>query len=231
LRYKVAIRFAIEGDLRFISHRDTMRLFERALARGRVPVKFSGGFNPKPRLSLPLPRSVGIASESDLVVLELSEPADAEDVRRRLEPQMPAGLRLHEAWPVESGGAIQPSEVDYSVDLPPESVDQVAAQAAVLMAERQWCVDRGSSGGKPGRRVDLRALLVEAGVDGNALHWTVRVDPKGGARPAEILAAMGLDASSWLHRVRRTRVAWMGRSGLQPGASEPSSDQTDEPLA
>ena len=231
MRYKVAIRFAIEGDLRFISHRDTMRLFERALARSRVPVKFSGGFNPKPRLSLPLPRSVGIASEADLVVLELSEPVDAEHVRRRLAPQMPAGLRLQEAWPVASSGAIQPSEVDYSVDLPPDSAGQVAARTAALMAEREWCIDRDSSGGKPARRIDLRALLKEAGVDGNALHWTVRVDPKGGARPAEILTAVGLDAPLWLHRVRRTRVTWTGRNDQEPERSETCSDGADEPLA
>lgn len=231
MRYKVAIRFAIEGDLRFISHRDTMRLFERALARSRVPVKFSGGFNPKPRLSLPLPRSVGIASECDVVVLELAEPVEAEDVRQRLEPQMPAGLGLREAWLVESGGVLQPGEVDYWVELPPELARQVAARAKVLMAEPQWCIDRDSSGGKPGRRIDLRALLVEAGVKGNALHWTVRVDPRGGARPAEILTALGLDAPSWLHRVRRIRVAWRGPGALPFGASASFRNDTGRSLA
>ncbi|MBP7934844.1 MAG: TIGR03936 family radical SAM-associated protein [Phycisphaerae bacterium] len=231
MRYKVAIRFAIEGDLRFISHRDTMRLFERALARSRVPVKFSGGFNPKPRVSLPLPRSVGIASDADLAVFELSEPMDAQDVRQRLEPQMPEGLGLREAWPVASDGTVQPCEVEYSVDLSAESAIRAAAQAAALMAEHHWCIERDSNGGKAGRRIDLRALLVEVGVDGNTLHWKVRVDPKGGARPAEILTALGLDAASWLHRVRRTRVAWMDRDRLQSGASEPSSDEADRPLA
>ena len=89
----MAIRFVIEGDLRFISHHDTMRLFERALSRAQLPVRFSKGFNPGPRLSLPLPRSVGIASGVELLAVELDDAIEPAVVLGTLSEQMPAGLK------------------------------------------------------------------------------------------------------------------------------------------
>ena len=67
IREKWAFEFSVTGDLRFISHRDTVRVFQRALARAALPVAYSEGFNPHPRLSLPLPRAVGVASEAELM--------------------------------------------------------------------------------------------------------------------------------------------------------------------
>lgn len=80
---RIAIRFAIRGDLRFLSHQDSMRLFERAAVRAQLPLRWSGGFNPRPRLSLPLPRPVGVAGEDELLVLELEERGDATGVDGR----------------------------------------------------------------------------------------------------------------------------------------------------
>ncbi|GAF87148.1 unnamed protein product, partial [marine sediment metagenome] len=56
--------YDVDGDLRFISHHDMLRLFARSLARAALPVRFSEGFNPHPRLSIPLPRPVGVASQA-----------------------------------------------------------------------------------------------------------------------------------------------------------------------
>src|SRR5690606_16197351 len=111
LRYKVAIRFRVEGDLRFISHHDMMRLFERALARARLPVKHSEGFNPRPRMSLPLPRPVGVATLADRLVVELREPVETTDALARLRRQMPVGLTLAEAFEVRPGCKLRPEHV------------------------------------------------------------------------------------------------------------------------
>ena len=66
----------MDGDIRFVSHRDTLRLFARAATRAEVPLRYSGGFNPHPRVTIPVPRPVGVASDVERLVLELTEPLE-----------------------------------------------------------------------------------------------------------------------------------------------------------
>jgi radical SAM-linked protein len=208
LQYKVAIRFVIEGDLRFISHHDTMRLFERALSRAQVPVKFSQGFNPRPRLSLPLPRAVGIASRVELLVVELIEPADPLEMLSRLSEQMPAGLTLTEAWSIADKHPPQPVRVEYELPLPPDLVEAVTDTTQRLMAAPTWSIQRTGPGMKKPKEVDLRQYLADASVCEGALRWTVQVTAGGSLRPAELLAAVGLNPQDWHHQICRTRVLW-----------------------
>ena len=208
MRYKVAIRFAIEGDLRFISHHDTMRLFERALARARLPVTFSGGFNPRPKLSLPLPRAVGVASRAELLVVRLSEPIEPGCVLDRLAEQMPAGVSLSACWPIGPETTVQPIQVTYAVDLPTGRVPAVTQAVASILAAETWIIHRRARSRKPGKTLDLRAYLVEASVEAGTLCWSVRVTNSGSVRPDEMLEAVGLTGSAWRHRVRRTGVDW-----------------------
>jgi radical SAM-linked protein len=207
LRYRVAIRFEIDGDLRFISHRDTMRLFERALARAGLPVRFSGRFNPRPRISLPLPRAVGVASSSELLVVELCEPAEPADVLARLASQMPEGLRLQQACRIDPGVAVQPDQVSYQVVLPADQVPAIAASAERLREAEHWPIKRQ---GRQDKVIDLLAYVVSASVEAGALKWTARVTAGGSVRPAEVLAAVGLASDAWQHRVKRTWVSWLG---------------------
>lgn len=206
MRYRVAIRFAIEGDLRFISHHDTMRLFERAIARAGLPVKFSEGFNPRPRFSLPLPRPVGIASQADLIVIDLAEPSEPGPLMDRLGSQMPGGLRLVSAWSVEGSRSLQPALVTCECPLPPDTIAGVTAAVERLLHQDEWLVRRDAdSGAAP---VDLRALLVDASTGDGRVRWSVRVTNGGTVRPAEFLSAIGLNPQDELHHVRRVEVQW-----------------------
>lgn len=208
LQYRVAIRFVIEGDLRFISHHDTMRLFERALFRARWPVRFSKGYNPRPRLSLPLPRAVGITGRSELLLVELDEPLEPAEALRRLREQMPAGLTLTEAWSVDAKHPPQPVGVDYELPLPPDCLEAVTGSLQRLMAAPTWNVVRSGPGASKPRHIDLRQYLVDASVNEGTLRWTARVAAAGSLRPAELLTAVGLDPRHWHHRVSRTNIQW-----------------------
>mgnify|MGYP001608428956 CR=1 FL=1 len=88
------LTFSIAGDLRFISHHDTLRLFQRALARAALPVRHSEGFNPHPRMTLPLPRPVGIASDAEAVIVEFDQSVAPDDLLQRLQRHTPADLNL-----------------------------------------------------------------------------------------------------------------------------------------
>ena len=208
LQYKVAIRFVIEGDLRFISHHDTMRLFERALSRARWPVKFSQGFNPRPKLSLPLPRAVGVTGLSELLVVDLDEPVELAEALGRLREQMPAGLTLTESWSIAEKHPPQPVRVDYELPLRPDLIEAVTASVQRLMASPTWKIERTGPGTKQAKDVDLRQYLADASVHEGTLRWTVQVTAGGSLRPAELLAAVGLAPSDWYHRVSRTGIQW-----------------------
>ena len=226
MRYRVAIRFEIEGDLRFVSHHDTMRLCERALARTRLPVKYSAGFNPRPRLSLPLPRAVGVASKCELLVVEMCEPIEPAEVLARLAEQMPEGLKLLEAWRIEAGAGVQPGEVSYELALAAELDETVAAAVERLLAAEHWPIERESADGRSGKTIDLRAYVASVSVAAGTLRWTARVTPGGTMRISEMLGACGLEAKDWHHRVKRTQVIWSASASAD--GAEPSAGNTGD---
>lgn len=208
LRYKVAIRFAIQNDVRFISHHDTMRMFERALARTDLPVRFSEGFNPRPKLSLPLPRPVGIATTMDVLVVEFVQPVEPEEVMRQLAAQMPLGVALGEAWVPPGRRPMQPESVTYTLQVAAEQVPRLSEQVQGVLHAATWPIQRVRDDAGPAKTLDLRAYLLDAHLAGDSLFWTVRVTGGGSIRPAEFLAAVGLDPNQWQHRVCRTAIAW-----------------------
>lgn len=207
LRIRTAIRYAIEGDLRFISHQDTLRLFKRALARADLPVRHTQGFNPRPRMTIALPRPVGVASDDELLIIELDADVPPDDLLARLAPQMPAGARLLSAWRLADGDRRLPHEVEYRLPLDAMNVAELALSAAHMMAASQLVATRpGEQGGS--RTVDIRPFLVSAVVRDGALHWVQAVSQRGTARVGEVLEALGLPARDLLHRVVRHRTAY-----------------------
>lgn len=102
---RIRLRYAKRGRLRFTSHRDFSRAFERALVRARVPVAYSSGFNPHPRISYAGAAPTGAASEAEYLEVGLAEVMDPERFRQDVDAALPADLDLLEAA-VSSGGSL-----------------------------------------------------------------------------------------------------------------------------
>lgn len=185
-----------------------MRLFERALARTELPVRFSEGFNPRPKLSLPLPRPVGIATQADVLVVEFTQAVTCDQVVQQLTAQMPAGVKLEDAWIPQSSRPIQPETATYALELSTDNVHPVTEHLNELLAAESWLVHRDESVARAGKSLDLREQLVDARLEGTLLQWTVRIGGSGSVRPAEVLTVLGLDPGQWQHRVQRTAIAW-----------------------
>ena len=83
-REKFRILFRKDGPLRFISHHDLLRCWERLLRRAELPLRFSQGFHPKPRLSFPIALSLGAIGAQEILEIELVIPMTAEDLRNLL---------------------------------------------------------------------------------------------------------------------------------------------------
>ncbi len=140
---RLRIRYAKRGRLRFTSHRDFSRAFERAVFRARIPMAYSSGFNPHPRISYAGAAPTGSASEAEYLEIALAEVVDPADVHRALDEALPDGLDVLEV--VESRGGSLADRLGASrwqielSDVPP--ADAQAAVAAFL-AEDEVTVER-----------------------------------------------------------------------------------------
>lgn len=91
---RIRIRFTKSDDLRWISHRDLARLWERLLRRANLDLAFTQGFHPKPKLSFPSALTLGIEALDEVIELELVGQHDLAQVQQRIQQQMPAGMEL-----------------------------------------------------------------------------------------------------------------------------------------
>lgn len=101
---RMRVRYAKRGRLRFTSHRDFSRAFERAVFRARIPMAYSSGFNPHPRISYAGAAPTGAASEAEYLEIGLAEQADPVRVHADLDEALPLGLDVLEVV-VSSGGS------------------------------------------------------------------------------------------------------------------------------
>jgi len=208
VRYRWFVEYGITGDLKFISHHDTIRLWERLLARAAVPIRFTQGYNPHPKMTLPLPRPVGVASEAEAVQIETTTDLDANALRDRLAACTPSGLDVLAVRRLSPGEKPKPKFVHYRLEpeepLGPE-VPGLVEQ--VLNAERIE-VKRHKPGETKAKKVDLRPWVLEIGIDEAAVTFVLEVSERGTAKPAEVAGLLGYDPDTINHRIRRTAVTW-----------------------
>jgi radical SAM-linked protein len=155
---RLRIRYAKRGRLRFTSHRDFSRAFERAIFRARIPMAYSSGFNPHPRISYAGAAPTGAASEAEYLEIALAEVVDPATVRAQLEEALPDGLDVVEV--VESpGGALadrlQGSRWLIDLELEPATV---AAAVDAFLATDTVLVQRMTKKGL--REFDCRAAVI-----------------------------------------------------------------------
>jgi radical SAM-linked protein len=200
---RVLLRFSKEGETRFLSHHDLMRLFERAVRRAELPLRMTQGFNPHPKLSILLALPLGAEADEEPVEIQLERPIPARDVLERLNAQLPPGIRIVEAEEVATGTKPRPSGMVYRVHLPDPGCD-LQARAAAFLAEENVIVERESPKGR--RTIDLRPAVTGLVVDGTTLILELAVGQAGTPKPAEVVEALlGVPPSPSM-RLRRTEV-------------------------
>ena len=207
-RQRLLIRFGMDGDVRFISHHDTVRLFRRALARAGLPVRFTEGFNPHPRLQLPVPRPVGIAARGDVLLIELDRPVPVVEVASRLAAQLPAGVTLAGAEVLPTGARFEPVCATYQLPVEAPDSPSLPERMRQLLIADVVPVDRHDPQGHLDRQVDVRPYLAQLWLAGNAVRFTLHITPRGTARPAEIVRLLGLEPETVQHRICRTSIQW-----------------------
>ncbi|MFF4207847.1 TIGR03936 family radical SAM-associated protein [Streptomyces sp. NPDC001796] len=127
---RIRLRYTKRGRLRFTSHRDFQRAFERALRRAEVPMAYSAGFTPHPKVSYANAAPTGTGSEAEYLEIALTEARDPERLRVLLDESLPAGLDIVEAVEARTSGLAD--RLTASVwELRLDGVDPAEAERAV----------------------------------------------------------------------------------------------------
>lgn len=162
---RVRVRFAKRGRMRFASHRDVARAFERAVRRSALPVARSHGFNPRPRLSWVGAAPTGTASEAEYLEIGLTEWVEPARVATELDAALPDGLDVLGAIEHAPGGPALADLIDateWRLRLPGVEPSVAREAVAALLATETAVVERTTKSGT--RPVDVRAAVVRMAV-------------------------------------------------------------------
>ncbi|MBN1942772.1 MAG: DUF2344 domain-containing protein [Phycisphaerae bacterium] len=227
-----ALRLAVNGDLRFLSHHDMMRAVERIALRANLPLRYSQGFNPHPILSLPCPRPVSVASRDDVLVLALEEPVSPDVLLKGLNAHAPEGLSFRDACLLPDGqSSVQPARVEYEVPLEPSRVRGVEQRIEALRRDDAWIVERRE---KPRRRkqhspprsrqIDVKPMIAELNVCDGRVRFACVPHEQKWAKPSEILHLLGLSEPEASARLVRTSIL---ADAFRDAADEPPPARRD----
>lgn len=221
-RATAAIRFRIVGPVAMLSHAETFRVLERACIRAGIPVRYSEGFNPHPRLSLPLPRPVGVESEDELLVARLYEDPAAGSagdrtecetaMMRALVGQLPEGIDVLAVTLAASSASFQPRSAEYvlplRIDEDPGLAGRLDADITRVMASEHCMLERTAGEKKASRCVDVRPFILSIRLQEGRLIVQHVTGEAGSIRIDEILRLFSLRTEDLTGPVRRINVVW-----------------------
>jgi radical SAM-linked protein len=193
------VRYAKRGRMRFASHRDVARAVERGVRRAGVPIAYSAGFTPHPKISYAGAAPTGTASEAEYLQLSLTRRCAASEVRERLDAALPDGIDVIEVTEDPATLAALTLEAsEWQVVLPGVSPQEAAVAVDEFLACEAVEVERLTSKGT--RRMDARAPVIaikpetgrcaDASHAGNAILRMVVRHVVPAVRPDDILAAL-----------------------------------------
>jgi len=224
---KLRLRFTEHGRVRFLSHRDLARVWERTIRKADLPIAYSEGFSPRPKVHFGLALSVGHTSDAEYLDLDLREPVELEGLAERLTACLPPGIEVTAVAELGPGEPSLQAVVDvvtwrFTVD---GQAEKVAAAAEALLGRSDIPVTITRKGAE--QHADLRPAVLglavrEAGPGSVELEADLATRPRS-FRPAELLAAFDPPLEErYVHRVEQ----WITHDGarrppLAAGATSP----------
>jgi radical SAM-linked protein len=196
---RVRIRYAKRGRLRFTSHRDFARALERAVRRADLPMAFSAGFNPHPKISYLGAAPTGVASEAEYLELSLIRRVEPAELREGLDAALPVGLDILDV--VESSGGSLADRLQAScwrLELPGVAVESLQHAVDAFLASESVLVSRLLKQGR--REIDARLPIISATVESVspggkqsqcAILVLVVAQASPAVRPDDVLSALG----------------------------------------
>ena len=230
----VLVTYAKRGRMRFASHRDIGRAFERAVRRAGLPMAHSAGFNPHPKISYASGTPTGVASEAEYLSLALTSSQDPVRLQRVLDTALPDGIDVIDVRE-DSGGTLNSRLMasEWLVELPGVSPEAAEAAAREFLAAADAHVERLTNKGV--RRLDARGAVLRMELDRRACdahpsgHGTLRMvvrHTEPAVRPEDVLTALrqiaGIVPASPA-TVTRVAQGMLGGDGLVGPAQRPGA--------
>lgn len=192
---RLRIKYGKYGALRFVGHLDMAKTWERILRRAQMPLEYTQGFNPRPRMQFAAALAVGLTSESEYLdawltgQLDLSSP---DEQIARLSATSPAGIKIYSLAEIPISGPALPTLVTHSeyVIMPADAAltsADLESRAAALLA--QATLERTNNKDKS---FDLRPLILDLHMEPEGLVARLKTGEKGNARPDDLLDSMAI---------------------------------------
>ena len=192
-----------------------VRLFERACIRAGIKAAYSKGYNPRPKLSLPLPKSVGIEVDDDILCIGVeTDSQDTNDlctlVTTKLSEQLPDGINVLTVKAVKGKTSIHPCRATYLIAVREEYLnDELKNRIESLPASVKLNVQRqtGSENLRT-KTIDVRPFVESIKLNKTDIEFECKISPAGSIRVDEILSLLELDVNKLRGPIRRTKVQW-----------------------
>jgi len=196
MKQRLRIAYDKQDEMRYIGHLDMQKVWERAVRRARLPLTYSQGFHPQPKLSQACPLPLGFTSRAELIDIWLEDGLPLEQVQSGLQDALPNGIRIRKIEEIDlQESSLQnvvascTYEVTFLDDL---NMQEVAVRTAALLQQSEIIRERR------GKQYDLRPLIelifVQTAEGNGTAHLLMQLSARPGAtgRPEEVLDALGL---------------------------------------
>ncbi len=195
---RLRIRFSKKDALKFLSHLDLLRLWERAMRRAGLPLAYSEGFSPHPRLSFAAPLPVGVTSDAELTDIFLSRWIAPQAFAARLREQLPRAIQLTDVQTCALEAPALSTTImaaEYRV-VAAASIEESQARAEISRLLEAKTIPWSHLRGTETHCYDLRKLindiwLIKADGKSLAIGMRLRCDTSGSGRPDQVYKALG----------------------------------------
>ena len=200
---RIRITFVKQGALRYTGHLDLHKLWERAARRAKLPLAYSQGFHPQPKMNMAAALPLGFSSRCEVLDMKLEHDIPIEDLPTRLNQTLPSGLQVVDVEQVDERAPALQTQVassEYEITLT-ETVDEDELQRKIDSVIESKAISRE----RRGKMYDLRPLIEELYLQPNGKLF-MRLAAREGAtgRPEEVLDVLGIAFEGT--RIERTRL-------------------------
>lgn len=205
-KFLFRVRFTKDSKARFLSHRELITVLERTVRRADIPIAYSEGFNPRPRLSFPTALPLGIASDDEVVYMHFSEWLSPVEIMAKLNTALAGldGIRITKIEPASD--TPNGFSVEYRIALSASGgqISNPKSQIDNLMTSKDITVSREHPDGN--KNINIRPYIEDITQKDNVICLKLKITNQGTARPTEVIEALGLKADAVTVRKTRTMI-------------------------
>ncbi len=201
----MAVHFSVKGHSCFLSHLQMMKVFALAIVRGQLRIIYSQGFNPRPKMSLVLPKSVAVESDDEILLIKVESSCNVEEVKQKLIGQIPDGIDVLDIEIVDPKNKPKPLLAHYLFETDMDN-DKLNNDANSLLNQKSIVVNRRKKANV--KKVDVRKYIKTLTVEQGKLKAQCLISNEGSVRIDEIMNLMNIATENLTSPVKRTKVLW-----------------------